>query len=188
MVVYGHVAEHFHDNGVGQQSRDKATISVCLRHCVCASLRFCVSASLRLCVLRPDAPVSLCPRVLVFTCLGGDVSGYLCVSVPLCIMSRCVCVFVCFCMCVSACGCLCVAVCLYVYVSMCLCACASVSACLDACVYVTVCLCDCASVRLNVSCVFVRLFLSGCVSLWLFVYVPPYLRHTVYPCVPASVC
>ena len=81
-AMHNHVCEHSYDNGVVQQSRDAAAISVFLRYCVCASLRFWVPAFLCLCVFvsyesvppRVNVLMSLCSHVFVFLRLG--ISAY----------------------------------------------------------------------------------------------------------------
>ena len=182
--VHGHVAENSHVDGVVQQLRDTATISVFLRHCVCVSLRFCVSASLWLCVFRLCVSVSLCSGAsialrLCVLCLSVFKSGSLRLGGFMPRVSACLCVCRFLYVCVRASGCPCVAVCLYVCVSMCLRTCASVSACLCLVLVLFVCMCGCVSGCVNVSCLFVRLFLRVCLFLNLCAPVLPYLRHAV---------
>ena len=75
-------------------------------------------------------------------CLCVFVSLFFCVSVYLCLLSLCLCVFVSLCLCAFVFVCLCVFVslCLCAFVFVCLCVCVFMFVCL--CVFMFVCLCD----------------------------------------------
>ena len=146
--VHGHVAENSHVDGVVQQLRDTATISVFLRHCVCVSPRFCVSASLWLCVFRLCVSVSLCsgassPCASVFPCLNVFKSRSLRLGAFMSHVSACLCVcrflYVCARVWVSLRGCVSVCLCLYVLAYLCVSFCVSVFGVSFVCVYVWLC-------------------------------------------------